>query len=157
MKTQLILLVGPPLSGKDTYIRTIGFSNYQIISRDDIMMSLHENNDYSQAFYSVDQKKVDTILQSQIELAKSEGKNVIINMTNLSKKSRYRHLSKFDSEKYEKTAIVFPRLDLAEYGIRNNKRKTEENKSIPLSVMKSMLDSWQEVTMDEGFDKIINL
>jgi predicted kinase len=155
MKSKLIILVGPPLSGKDTYLRNNNFDNYTVISRDDILMSLYTTNNYSEAFNQVDQKEVDSLLNQKIQECVLQGTNVIINMTNLTGKSRRRHLSKFNG--YEKVAIVFPKLSIDEYVKRNNKRKIEENKFIPVGVIQSMIDSWKEVTEDEGFDKIIKL
>ena len=157
MKSKVILLVGPPLSGKDTYLRIGIYSHYEIISRDDILMSLHKNDNYTEAFSSVDQKMVDKILNKQIIDCVDKKKDVIINMTNLSKKSRQRHLSKFPSDYYEKIAIVFPKLDTKEYFSRNTERKEKENKFIPVSIIESMIHNWENVTTDEGFDKIINL
>ncbi len=153
----MIMLVGPPLSGKDTYLRTGIYEHYEIISRDDILMSLHNNDNYSQAFEMVDQKRVDKLLNDKIQKSVDEHKDVIINMTNLVKRKRRGNLSKFPSDIYEKIAIVFPRLDVSEYEKRNNKRKSEENKSIPFKVIMSMINSWDDVTLDEGFDKIIKL
>ena len=157
MKSKVILLVGPPLSGKDTYLKSEDFSDFTIISRDDILMSLHNTNDYSEAFNQVDQKLVDKLLVQKIQDCITEKKNVIINMTNLTKKGRNRHLSKFPNSDYEKIAVVFPKLDIDEYINRNLKRKNEENKFIPLNVIQSMIDNWEDVTPDEGFDQIIKL
>ena len=157
MKSQLILLVGPPLSGKDTHLRNQDYSDFTIISRDDILMSLHSNNDYSEAFNKVDQKEVDRLLIQKIQDCIDNKKNVIINMTNLSKKSRNRHLCKFPNSDYDKIAIVFPKLNLCDYINRNDNRKKEENKFIPVGVIQSMIDNWQDVTQDEGFDSIIKL
>ena len=157
MKSKVILLVGPPLSGKDTYLRSQDYSDFTIISRDDILMSLHDTNDYSEAFHKVDQKEVDRLLIQKIQDCIDNKKNVIINMTNLSKKGRNRHLSKFPNSDYEKIAVVFPKLDIAEYINRNLKRKNEENKFIPLNVIESMISNWEDVTSDEGFDQIIKL
>jgi hypothetical protein len=78
-------------------------------------------------------------------------------MTNLTKRGRNRHLSKFPNSDYEKIAIVFPKLDITEYINRNLKRKNEENKFIPLNVIQSMIDNWEDVTSDEGFDSIVKL
>ncbi len=157
MKSKVILLVGPPLSGKDTYLRSKDFSDFTIISRDDILMSLHNTNDYSDAFNQVDQKSVDKLLNQKIQDCIDNKKNVIINMTNLSKKSRNRHLCKFPNSDYEKIAIVFPKLNLCDYINRNDNRKKEENKFIPVGVIQSMIENWQEVTQDEGFNTIIKL
>jgi predicted kinase len=157
MKSKVILLVGPPLSGKDTYLRSQDYSDFTMISRDDILMSLHDTDDYSEAFGQVDQKEVDRLLNQKIQDCIDGKKNVIINMTNLTKRGRNRHLSKFPNSDYEKIAIVFPKLDITEYINRNLKRKNEENKFIPLNVIQSMIDNWEDVTSDEGFDQIIKL
>ena len=157
MKSKVILLVGPPLSGKDTYLRSQDYSDFTMISRDDILMSLHDTNDYSEAFHKVDQKEVDRFLIQKIQDSIDNKKNVIINMTNLTKKGRNRHLSKFPNSDYEKIAVVFPKLDIDEYINRNLKRKNEENKFIPLNVIESMISNWEDVTPDEGFDSIIKL
>ena len=157
MKPKVILLVGPPLSGKDTYINSIGALGYKVISRDEIMMSLHENNNYSEAFRTVDQKKVDSILKKEITYSIENKRDIIINMTNLKRKSRKRIMDKFSGTDYEKIAIVFPKLELNEYFRRNEKRNTEENKFIPTKVINSMIESWEDVTTNEGFDNIIKL
>jgi len=157
MKSKVILLVGPPLSGKDTYLKTQDYSDYVIISRDDILMSLHDTDDYSSAFNTVNQKEVDKILNQKIQDSIGEKRNVIINMTNLSKKSRNRHLCKFPNIDYDKIAIVFPKLNLCDYINRNDKRKVDENKFIPVNVIQTMIENWQEITLDEGFDSIIKL
>jgi predicted kinase len=157
MKSKVILLVGPPLSGKDTYLRTQVYSDYVIISRDDILMSLKDTDDYSSAFNTVNQKEVDKILNQKIQDSIGEKRNVIINMTNLSKKSRNRHLCKFPNIDYDKIAIVFPKLNLCDYINRNDKRKVDENKFIPVNVIQTMIENWQEITLDEGFDSIIKL
>jgi predicted kinase len=157
MKQKVIFLIGPPLSGKDTYIKNNNFENHEIISRDDIMMSLHNNSDYDQAFKSVNQKLVDKLFNEKIFTAINNGKNVVINMTNLSVKSRHRNLCKFSQETYERVAIVFPRLTIDEYKSRNKKRKEEVNKFIPIEVINDMLLRWEKVTLDEGFNTIVNL
>lgn len=157
MKSKLIILVGPPLSGKDTYLKSQNYSDFEIISRDDILMSLSDGNNYSDAFQKIDQSIVDRTLNDKIMDCISKKKNVIINMTNLTKRGRRKHLIKFPSLEYQKIAIVFPRLNIVEYLKRNEKRNELENKFIPPSVIKDMIDRWEEVSYDEGFDKIINL
>ena len=73
-------------------------------------------------------------------------------MTNMTIKRRRSTLKYFTD--FYKEAVVFPVLSNDEYERRNNIRTVNENKSIPLFVLKSMLDSYQEPTKEEGFDKI---
>jgi len=156
-KSKVILLVGPPLSGKDTFLKSQDISDFTVISRDDILMSLHDNSSYSEAFDKIDQKEVDRLLNKKIQDSISKKENVIINMTNLSPKSRNKHLCKFANTDYYKIAIVFPKLDLTDYINRNEGRSISENKFIPLPVIKNMLDNWTDITDSEGFDTIIKL
>jgi len=153
----VLMLIGPPVSGKDTLLRKMDLENAHMISRDDILMSLHNTDNYADAFQTADQKLVDRILNEQIQENIDKKRSVIINMTNLTKRSRNKHLSKFPSKLYTKIAVVFPRLQLSEYEVRNNVREKEINKSIPMTVINDMLNKWESVTSDEGFDIIINL
>lgn len=156
-KSKVILLVGPPLSGKDTFLNSQDITDFTVISRDDILMSLHDNSSYSEAFDKVDQKEVDRLLNKKIQDSISKKENVIINMTNLSPKSRNKNLCKFPNSDYYKIAVVFPKLDLTDYINRNEGRSLSENKFIPVSVIKNMIDNWSDITPDEGFDTIIKL
>ena len=155
----VILMVGPPLIGKSTAIKT-WLTNFDkevnVISRDAILLEEHGSNDYSAAFNSVNQKKVDNILVSRLEDANMNRENVIIDMTNLTTKRRSYNLSFFDDD-YYKVAIVFEFLDWQEFLNRNQKRKIEENKFIPEHVIKNMMDSFTAIKDSEGFDKIITI
>lgn len=153
----LLILIGPPLSGKDTVIRQLDLNDVVIVSRDQILLDVYGSDNYDEAFKNVNQKKVDSVLLSTIQKASKEGKNVIINMTNMTRKRRMYHLE-FFNEDYNKVAVIFPILDSAEYDRRNMKRKEEENKFIPSHVLKNMISSYQTVDKQkEGFDKVISL
>lgn len=155
----ILILVGHPLSGKGTFCKYFTENiddNITIISRDDIVMSLHGDDNYSTAFKTVDQKKVDKILINTIEKSAANEHNVIIDMTNMSRKRRVYNLS-FYGENYYKIAIVFPILSEVEYDKRNKKRHKEENKSIANHIVRNMINSYQPVDKNEGFDKIISI
>ena len=136
----VLVLVGPPLSGKDTVLKKLQLSDVNIISRDDILMSLHNTSDYNEAFNQVDQKMVDKLLNQKIQDCIDNKKNVIINMTNMTRKRRMYNLDFFGDE-YYKVAVIFPILDELEYERRNLKRKEEEQKFIPTHVLKNMISS----------------
>lgn len=153
----VLTLIGPPLSGKDTWIRNnFDLNEVVMISRDQILMDVYGSDNYDEAFKNVNQKEVDRVLISTIQKAVKEKKNVIINMTNMTRKRRTYNLG-FFSDDYYKVAVIFPILDEAEYERRNLKRKEEEQKFIPSHVLKSMISSYQSVTKEEGFDKIVSL
>jgi len=62
-------------------------------------------------------------------------------------------LRNFD-EGFSRIAIVFPILPGEEYARRNHERNAKENKWIPPFVIKSMIESYQEPSAEEGYDKI---
>ncbi len=154
----VIVLVGPPLSGKTTEINKIleKYPDTEVISRDKIVVDLHTDDDYNTAFKSVNQKQVDKVLTSNFTRLSKSNKNVIIDMTNMTRKRRIGSLSFFGDE-YYKVGIIFPVLSDEEYERRNEKRTREEKKTIPSHVIKSMISSYQTISKEEGFDKIISI
>jgi tRNA uridine 5-carbamoylmethylation protein Kti12 len=58
---------------------------------------------------------------------------------------------------HQRVAVIFPILSEEEYQRRNIDRNAKENKWIPPSVIKSMIDSYQEPSSEEKYDIIINL
>jgi predicted kinase len=151
----VIILVGPTLSGKSTWIRN-NYPDVNVISRDEIVMEVAGTRDYNKAFDIVDQKLVDKILSERLANANSTKTSTIIDMTNMTKKRRSQTLRYFGDD-FNKLAVVFPILSDDEYQNRNISRNSKENKWIPPSVIKSMIDSYQEPTYDEGFTNIIFL
>lgn len=151
----VIILVGPPLSGKSTWIRQ-NFTDINVISRDEILMEVYGSRNYTEAFQNVNQKEVDRVLDSRLKEANSSNQNVIIDMTNMTSKRRKQNLNYFSSDFY-KLAVIFPRLSDDEYIRRNNKRIQEENKDLPMHVIKNMISSYQNIKDDEGFNRVISL
>jgi predicted kinase len=151
----VIVLVGVPLVGKSTFIRE-NFEGTTVISRDEIVMEVSESRNYTEAWEKVDQKKVDRLLMQRLNESNKEKRNVIIDMTNLTVKSRVSKLNLF-SKDYFKVAVIFPVLSNEEFERRNEERKINENKFIPLFVVKKMINSYEVPTSKEGFDKIIKI
>jgi predicted kinase len=151
----VMLLIGPTLSGKSTWIRN-NYPTINIISRDEIVMEVAGTRDYNKAFETVDQKLVDRVLAERLTDANLTKTSTIVDMTNMTVKRRSQTLRYFDDNFY-KIAVVFPILSDEQYQMRNIDRNSKENKWIPPSVIKSMIDSYQEPTSDEGFSKIILL
>lgn len=151
----VMMLIGPTLSGKSTYIRN-NYPNTTVISRDEIVMEVFGSRDYNLAFKEVDQKEVDRVLATRLKEANDLKTNVIVDMTNMVVKRRMTTLRNFD-ESFSRVAVVFPILSEEEYTKRNIDRNDKENKWIPPFVIKSMIDSYQEPTLEEGYDRIIIL
>lgn len=151
----VIILVGPPLSGKTTWIKN-NFPNTEVISRDELVMEVYGSRNYTEAFNKVDQKEVDRRLDAKLKEANEMKKNVIIDMTHMASKRRKQNLDYF-SDDYFKLAVIFPILSDDEYERRNKKRIEEENKDLPMRIVKSMISSYQPIRPDEGFNKVISL
>ena len=151
----VMLLIGPSLSGKSTWLRN-NYPTVNVISRDEIVMEVTGTRDYNKAFNTVDHKLVDKVLAERLTESNSNKTSTIVDMTNMTVKRRAQTLRYFDDSFY-KIAVVFPILSDEQYQMRNIDRNSKENKWIPPSVIKSMIDSYQEPTSDEGFSKIILL
>ena len=151
----VIILIGPPLSGKTTWVRK-NFPDVEVISRDEILMEVYGSDNYDEAFKNVNQRRVDKVLHERLVSANDEMKNVIIDMTHMTSKRRKHNLDYFGDD-YFKLGVIFPILSNDEYESRNQKRSTEESKFIPMGVIKRMISSYQSIRSDEGFDKIISL
>lgn len=151
----VIILVGPPLSGKTTWIRN-NFPNTKVISRDETLMEVYGSRNYTEAFNNVDQKEVDRVLTQKFIDANNAKESVIVDMTHMASKRRKQNLDYFTND-YYKLAVIFPILSDEEYAKRNQKRIEEENKDLPMRIVKSMISSYQPISKEEGFDKVISL
>ena len=151
----VIILIGPPLSGKSTWIRE-NFPDTHVICRDEILMDVYGSRNYTEAFNKVNQKEVDKVLHQSLVDANKEKKNVIVDMTHMGSKRRKQNLNYFTKD-YYKLGVIFPILSDEEYVRRNQKRIDEENKNIPMSVIKGMISTYQTISPKEGFNKVISL
>lgn len=153
----VMLLVGPPLVGKTTWFKkTFKDNPVTLISRDAIVMEVAGTDNYNHAFNTVDQKEVNRQLEYKIEQAVKNKQNVVVDMTNLTSKRRKSTLDYFTDD-YTKIAVLFPMLSEEEFKERNKKRELEENKTIPEGVIRNMIASYQPISKDEGFNKVVSL
>jgi predicted kinase len=151
----VIFLVGVPLVGKSTFIRE-NFEGINVISRDEILMEVAGTRDYTEAWKNADQKSVDSILSERLRDSNKGNVNTIIDMTNLTRKSRVGKLNVF-SKDFLKVAVIFKNLSDDEFDRRNENRRINENKFIPKFVIKTMTSSYVAPNLTEGFDEIIVL
>lgn len=149
----ITFLIGPPASGKSTYTNK-NANNAIIISRDNIVYELIKNTNikYNESFNDEDlQNNVNVKLNDQIQNALKSKKNIIVDMTNMSKQDRNIILS-IVPDIYTKNAIIF-KVDRNELIRRLNKREKETGKKIDLNVLDDMISRYEMPDKTE-FDNI---
>jgi len=148
-----VVLVGLPLSGKDTLIDRLGLENIKILSRDGIIESLFPDNNYREAYSSMDSKAIDKLFFKQLEEAINAKQSVLINATHLRIKRRRKINLRIPPE-YIKLAIQLPVPSLEDYEQRNQNRRDQTGKHISRKVFEEMANLFEPVTEEEGFDQI---
>lgn len=147
---EVIVMIGLPASGKSTYIKQNRIDGYEILSRDDIIdeigVALGYDN-YNDAFKNVDQQYVDKLFDIRKNIIIKQKKNVIIDMTNMSRKSRRKKLSNFNN--YNKKAIVL----MASIEKIDSRMVSRPNKTISDDVVFNMAKNFYPPMYDE-FDEI---
>ena len=151
---ELVMLCGIPTSGKSTYVEKLKKLNYWqntvVLSTDNYIgeYAKRAGQTYNEVF---DDVIGDATRELELELndAKSKGKNIIWDQTNLSKKTRRNKLNKIPSF-YKRTAVWFE-ITLEEALERNKHR---EGKFIPESILKRMWHQFEIPTLEENFDDV---
>lgn len=147
-------LIGAPGSGKSTWIKN-NISNLDdnvvIISSDDLLEKWGKTRGltYSEAFNHAEFsfKDIEKEMFSILDSAVANKKNLVIDRTNMSKKSRNRILSHITKD-YTRIAIVF-NIERKELDRRLAQRV---GKNIPRNVVDGMLKSYEQPT---EFSKVI--
>ncbi len=156
---QLMVLVGPPCSGKSTWIAN-NANGAVVISRDALVEEVGAKRglNYNEAFKFLNANKdvsdaeVDGVLNTTIADARNAGVSVVIDMTNMSKKGRRRWINEF--AKYDKKAVVFL-TGFEELKKRNKNRANLTGKYIPGHVLEDMCIRYSLPTYAEGFNEIV--
>jgi predicted kinase len=140
-KPTIYMMVGLPGSGKDTYISS-ELSDLEVLSRDDILMEFGKNkfgdlsyNELWSKLTKEDQDEISKLLQKRFIELKRNGKDFVINMTNLSWKSR----RQWFSNKHNINICLF--LEPLETIYERNKLR--EGKEISEEVILSMVKRFE--------------
>jgi len=160
MVNKLIILVGLPAVGKSTWVKRFLKNNPNTIV---CGLDLFLEQEYPQFSSYVDKfnyhmslgnkglsKYIDYMENNKKE-AVNKGYNLIIDQTNLTIKSRAKHLGLPAKEKI----AVFWRDTPKDWEKRLKTRGKKEGKVIPNSILEDMRNSIEFPTIKEGFDKII--
>ena len=145
---EVIVLTGLPCSGKSTYRNEL--EGYEVLSWDDTMLEMTEGETYGDKFKVANDKDIRKVMREKKLQWIKERKNVIIDMTNMSRKSRRKALAEFPSC-YKRKSVVFL-VDLETLDKRNEIRKAE-GKYIPEDVFERMVKQFYPPLYDE-FEEI---
>jgi predicted kinase len=165
-KSEIIFLVGFPAVGKSTWIEKNTNKDYVIINSDNIKEEVaKENNLEYQDMFNEESEFIKSLnleasnrLSERYLKAIENNDNIIIDMTNLSKKNRKGFLKKIkNNQNYKKIAIIFKPDDIDFLKKVADKRNKElkKKKDISKEVYNDMKKSYIEPTKEEGFDEII--
>ena len=150
----ITLLVGIPGVGKSTWLKKFAGKDYFIVLSTDVALELiakEKGKTYNEVF----KDNIDKVTKEFFEtlfLACKSNKNIVIDRTNLTIKSRKKILD-LVPENYEKEAIIFE-CDDETLSYRLNSRP---DKIISVNVVGKMKASYQPPSLEEGFDSIITI
>jgi len=146
----LTILIGPPASGKSTYIRD-NLPDAAVVSRDDILMEITPGDTYNEKWESQDNEAIGRELEKRFQSASKSGEDIVIDMTNMSKKSRRRWLrgNWIKRNDYNTKAVVFA----TSYDSMVARNKDRSGKEISEGVVSRMMRSFCFPMADE-FDDV---
>jgi predicted kinase len=161
---KIYVLVGPPGIGKSGWIESNTFDPY-IISRDALVDAVREpiGVKYDDLFrnpkYQPLQNTVQKMLKDRIAGAIESGRDIVVDMTNMSAGARRNALKTISGREpdYEKVAVVFDHRGKEDEVIASVERRAARlnDKNIPRDVMLSMFSNFEYPSVEEGFDSII--
>lgn len=136
-RPEVVFLVGPPYSGKSTFIANSDYDSFTVISRDELIeKTIRGDYSYNEKWNMADQGEINSLLDKTFRNSIKNEENVVVDMVNMTKKARRGRLSLFKG--YEKKAIVFI-IGNEEMKRRSSLRK---NKQIDPKTMNAMLNNF---------------
>lgn len=144
-------LIGVPCAGKSTWIKDqIWALGLTVVSTDAFVedYARTQGKTYSEVFKEYMPTAVD-LMAKQVVSARKAGHTVIWDQTSTTRASRTRKFNMLPD--YEHIAVVFKTPD---WEVLNKRLASRPGKIVPVDVVQSMIDNWEEPTEDEGFKEI---
>jgi predicted kinase len=129
---EVVIMVGLPGSGKSTYIKN-NLPTHSVVSRDEIVEAMNPDMSYAKAFRNADQKEVDRLLMEKYNESLKTSTKVVVDLTNLSKKSRKKWITLARQKQFNVRAVIMATdfMDCCQ-------RRNATEKIVPYSVIADM-------------------
>ncbi len=145
------MLVGIPTAGKSTFSNDPKYKKYVRVSSDDILQEVAKERQQSyNTVFKGNIRFAQIAMMKVLRQAIEDGKSIIWDQTNLTKKQRREKL-KHIPDTYKKTAVYF--VVSLETALKRNTQRP--GKVIPPEVLERMIKEYELPTNEEGFDTII--
>jgi predicted kinase len=145
------MLVGIPTAGKSTFSNDKKYKDYVRVSSDDILQEVAKERQQSyNTVFKGNIRFAQIAMMKVLRKAIEDGKSIIWDQTNLTKKQR-RDKLKYIPDYYKKTAVYF--VVSLETALKRNTQRP--GKVIPPEILERMIKEYELPTNEEGFDTII--
>lgn len=147
MVKEAIFLVGHQYSGKSTWLANNNHGCDVVYSLDSVVHELAKERgvSYSDAWSNL-VGEANGILDSRLENWLKEGKRIIVDRTNMTRKSREKLLNRFLKAGYAVYAVTFPLLSSEEIQKRIDMRP---NQVVPLHIVEQFRDRYEPIVGEE--------
>ncbi len=149
-----LFLIGPPGSGKSTWAGALPPDEWVYVSTDRWIEDVahREGVTYGEVFRR-EIKNAERDMEARLASALAQGKNIVWDQTNMTRKSRLNKVARLLNAGYTVDAHVFM-PSAHELHQRQLRRAVETGKAIPQSVIDSMMENYEQPLDAEGFATI---
>lgn len=156
-----VMLVGLPGSGKSTMRELLTcedglYTGAEVLSTDDILLNIAEarGTTYNDVFQDSIREATRFMNKRMQVLARAADTDVILDQTNMTRKSRAGKMQAFMGDEWSRHAFVISDPGEQELAVRLAARA---GKTIPESVISNMRHSYEEPNRDEGFHTVTHI
>jgi len=160
------MFVGLPASGKSSALWTmvksllddgVHMSNITVLSTDAYIEDIAKKcgKTYNEIFKNHIKDSTRIMYEALEKALAADVEFVFWDQTNLTSKSRKQKFDKINKDEFETYAIVFEKESPTL--LHNRMVENRPDKIIGLDIIESMYNNFEDVTEDEGFDKIIRI